>query len=296
MMAFPTMAVVLILLKAVASIATVDPNSLALNDLAPNPSLNDAFDDPVTKDANSSPLLALLLPDAKPLPSDAIIKPAVLAADATTFPDDTLANDVPASVIAAGTADEAGLSDPGNNPAPDSADAECITDTQNARKRARRGCVTIPVPNTQQSTPQVENVRKKPNKKKKKKESQIGKPLPREPPLKSPDNLPNYKPDLWYKTPKPVGWLCDPLHYPDMSIPMCSEGDPDQDDDLIYWHRLGTFDWAVLFHAHPWVAGFACMDLEYIWCCNSVTVNTPTLALMHDLSLVDYTGFKCVPF
>ena len=295
MMAFSTVAVALILLIAIASIATVDPNSIALNDLAPNPSLNDAFDDPVTRDANSSPLLALLPPDAKPLPSDAMNKPAVLAADATTFLDDTLAKDVTASVSAAGTADEAGLSDPGNNPPPDSADAECITDTQNARRRARRGCVTIPVPKTQQSTSQVENAWKKPNKKKKKKKTQKGKPYPRQPPLKFPDNLPNYKPDLWYKTPTPVEWLCDPLDYPDMSIPMCSEGDPDQDDDLIYWFREGTVEWAILYHAHPTVASFGCINSQNTWCCNSVTVNTPNL-LMHDLSLVDYTGFKCVLF
>ena len=298
-MDFASLTLVL-LLRPVISLAAVDLNPVALDNLTPNPSLilgldntmtlfHDASDDTKTSFNifNDSPLLdsdannkSPTAPDANDslLPAhDAGLPP--LAADATTLTKDVLTPD-----MTVGSANWAGGFDPDNVEIPDGANAECITDTQIARRRARRGCITIPVPNAQQSS--RENAWSRPKIRIKKKPSAKS--------TQYLDNSPAYQPGLHYNEAEPVLWLCNKLKYPDMTIPMCQSADPKVSTD-IEWILQGALRWATLYHAYPWIANLKCGELEATWCCKSVVISTPGLDLNLDLtsSALDYTAFHC---
>lgn len=295
-MSLTSLIAALLLLETVPSLAAVDPNSLVLNDLAPlsnlapNPSPNDASDNFMTSfnDATTNPLLA---PAAKPPPGDALNDFPVLAADATTLPDDIFrTNDVLASGVAGGTVDEAGTTTPGDNQISEGASTECLPDTPNARRRMRRGCITFPNMNIQQSTQSttgVEAARKR----------RIRRPK-QDQPIYQPSKV---NPD--FKLPEKVLWLCDPLTYGILNIPMCDSGRgkalgaPAYFGPDILWSLNGAKEYARLLHAYPWMPTYGCVEPEITWCCRSVIVEPPDRDAMDDKDhMVNYTAYVCVVF
>lgn len=310
-MSFPSLAVLLLL--NVASLAAVDPSLLALNDLPPNPLLNDPSDNSMispVNEANNLPLLVpgannadnspLLVPGANP-PNDAFNSPPTLTAGATTFPHDMLTTDVLAPEMAVGT-DGAGVTNPGNSQIPDGASAICITDAPNAQRRVRRGCVTIPsIP------PPVESPQNSPGQDDNGEDG--SKPAnPNSQPLEMPNpELPMYVPGpdrkFPMKVPEPeqrwklgqdgklqkVEWLCNPFGYRDLGYPMCDSGNKGED---IIWS--GFFGLRTLYRAHPWIETIGCISPEDLWCCNDVTVSRPFQNMIGDLyHWFIYTGLRC---
>lgn len=298
-MAFASLTLVLLLIPIV-SLAAVDLDSVALDNLTPNLSpilgldntmtlFHDTSDDTKTSFNifNDSPLPDSDANSKSPTPPDAndSLLPAhdaglpPLAADTMTVTKDVLTPD-----MTVGSANWAGDFDPDNMQIPDGANAECITDTQIARRRARRGCITIPVPNAQQSS--RENARSRPKIRIKKKPSAKS--------TQYLDNSPAHQPGLHYNEAEPVLWLCNELKYPDMTIPMCHSADPKVSTD-IKWILQGALRWANLYHAYPWIANLKCGELEAIWCCKSVIISMPGLDLNHGLNsyALDYTAFHC---
>lgn len=297
-MFYTSLIVALLLLETVPSLAAVDPNSLVLNDLAPlsnlapNPSPSDTADNFMTSndasgnlmtsfnDVNTNPLLA---PVARPPPGDTFNDFPVLAADATTLQT----NDVLASGVAGGTADEAGTTTPGDNPISAGASTECLTDTPNARRRMRRGCITFPNTNIQQSTPSTSEVEAAPKRR-----------------IRRPNkNLPLYQPGKVnpdFKLPEQVYWMCDPLTYGKKNIPMCDSGrgkpfdEPDVGPDII-WYYSGLY--ATLLRAYPWMPSYRCVKPEIPWCCRSIIVEPPDRDAMHDMDhKAVYWAYVCVLF
>lgn len=315
-MFYTSLIVALLLLETVPSLAAVDPNSLVLNDLAPlsnlapNPSPSDAADNFMTSDdasgdsmtsfndANTNPLLASV---AMPPPGF-----PVLAADATTLPDDMFrTSDVLASGVAGGTADEAGTTTPGDNPISAGASTECLTDTPNARRRMRRGCITFPNTNIQQSTPntaEVEAARKRRIRQPTTKQDSPGR--IRRPTTKQ--DLPIYQPSNKanpdFKLPGAASWFCDPATYGHKNIPMCDSGRdkpfnaPAYMGPDIIWYLNGPHEYATLLNAYPWI-GYDCVEPELTWCCRSVIVERPDRDAMHDQDhKAIYTAYVCVIF
>ncbi|MCJ1264232.1 hypothetical protein MMC22_004103 [Lobaria immixta] len=293
-MSFTFLTIILFLLKTVASLAAVDPNSDVINILAPDSSRNDESDNSMTSsfnDANNSPLLASI---ANPHPEDAINSPPMLPVDAKTFPDDRLlTNDVPASSIVNGGADGAGIA---NNQIPD---GECPANEPTTRRRMRRGCVTFPM--IQQSTTDVGRIRK-PGKQK----TAPGQPQPR--PWNPDESLPTYefpKPFRDFKMPTKVYWKCDTLKYEDFNIPMCDSGTGKpvgspayQVGPDIIWTFGGYYEHtATLLHAYPWMPTYGCVDPEITWCCGAVTITPPDRLLIPDFDhKADYTASPCVQY
>lgn len=288
-MSFNSLTAVLFLLKAVASLAVVDQNSLVLNDLAPNPSPNDASENSMTAvfdDADDSPLLAAI---ANSPPNDAFTRAPPFAADPTTFPGDMFR---PNDVLASG----AEVTDSGNKQAPD---GECLTkkNTPTAQKRVRRGCTTSPM--IQQST-EGEGAKKS--------ETET-KPAPEQPQPWNPDQdlpiyeLPDHSGD--FGRPRQNWFLCDPITYGDLNTPMCDSGFRKRRPSLgpdIQWIKVSLIDgihkYATLLHARPWMMPYGCVFPEVTWCCKSVTIISPKQYLLkHDWEpMADYTANKCVRF
>ncbi|MCJ1270466.1 hypothetical protein MMC22_010363 [Lobaria immixta] len=274
-MPLTSLAVVLLLLNSVASLAVVDPSSLVLNDQPPNPSLNEPLDHSMTSFSNNdknSPLPASVV---KPPPNDAL---PPLAADVTKFSN----NMVQANNVLGGTADEAGATYFGDDQISNGASNECLTDQPNARKRVRRGCITLP---TIQQNPTFEGTRKP-----KEKEKMTGEPVvPAEPELVTPFYIdtptsPATKSEPSnsdFGIPEPVYWMCNPLEYGMLNTPMCDSGvgklpnQPQYIGSDIQWFSAGTSNIASLNFAVPWTVVGGCKPPAIIWCCQKVLPMTP---------------------
>lgn len=246
----PPSIILLSILGIVASLAAVDPDSMILDDFLPNSSPSDesgnsmSESDAMTsfKDADDSLFLA---PDA------AFDGPPLLAAGATTSSNDIFGNDVLASGTADGAADGAGALTFDDNHIPDDASAECITDTQNARMRVRRGCITepniqpnsdtkkndAPVDGTQGSTGQTGRGQAN-NKQKDIGDNGVNVGL----------SLDLFIPSLDYRIPKKDFIVCDPRLYRDSNIPMCDTGNRRRD---VVEYYIGVVKYGLLFRPHP---------------------------------------------
>ncbi|MCJ1270467.1 hypothetical protein MMC22_010364 [Lobaria immixta] len=279
-MSFTSLTAALFLLKTVASLAAVDPNPLVLNNLAPNPSLNDASDSSMTSKASVD----------KPPANDAINSLSPPTADVTTFANDVFrTNDLVASGTAVGTGDPAGATYSGGDQISNGASNECLTDQPNARKRVRRGCITLPT--IQQNPTKVEGTRK-PEKK------MTGEPVvPEEPELVRPFYIdtptspaPTPEPsNSEFKVPEADYNMCDRDTYGPLNIPMCDSGFGKMDGfplsfgSDIYWFTRSIYAYADLYFAHAWVPGYGCRKGSIAWCCFEVSMERPDLNVLPDL-------------
>lgn len=293
-MSFTSLTAALFLLKTVASLAAVDPNPLVLNYLAPNPSLNDASDSSMTSKASVD----------KPPANDAINSLSPPAADVTTFANDVFrTNDLVASGTAVGTGDPAGAIYSGGDQISNGAGNECLTDQPNARKRVRRGCITLPT--IQQNPTKVEGARKL-------QEKMTGEPVvPEEPELVRPFYIdtptspaPTPEPsNSEFKVPEADYNMCDRDTYGPLNIPMCDSGFGKLPGfslsfgSDIYWSIRGIYAYADLYFAHAWMAGYGCKKGSIPWCCYEVHMEPPDQNVLPELYLfITYRASICVVF
>lgn len=219
-MSFLSSTVVLIIFGIVASLAAIDLGSSELDDLLSDSSFN-------INDAFNSPL---------PLTGAGV----------------TTSNDALAFDTADGTVDGTGVLNPDNNQIPDSASAECDTDTQNARRRVRRDwCVVSPdkkkaVPNPQSGGDTNRN----------------GVQTDRSHNSVRPNGMrnhgnnpgttlepPTFTPARTWKIPGENAFMCDDLRYEDSNTPVCDAGIQKGDTVRIYY-RFGRMV-AELLYAQP---------------------------------------------
>lgn len=248
---FPPLSIILLfILGIVASLASVDPESMVLDNFLPNSSPSDESGNSISesnamtpfKDANKSPFLA---------PIAASDGPPLLAAGVTTSLNDILGSDVLASGTAQGAADGAGALNFDDIHIPDDASAECITDTHNARMRVRRGC--IPEPNAQPNSDTKKNDGPIDGTK-----SSVGQTGGEQVNNKQKDiedngvnvglSLDLFIPSLDYRIPKKDFIVCDPRLYRDSNIPMCDTGNRRRD---VVEYYIGVVKYGLLFRPHP---------------------------------------------
>lgn len=170
----------------------------------------------------------------------------------TTSPHTTLRNDVLASDTIDGAADGAGVSSPGNQDKTGGTNAECITDTLNARKRVRRGCITDPntqpTSDTKKSDPQIDGTQNSAGQNDKQDnggqdnggQQDNGKNLGL--------SLNLFIPSLDYRVPKKHFIICNPIFYGDSNIPMCDSGNRRRD---VIEYDIGVIKYGLLFRPHP---------------------------------------------
>lgn len=257
-MSFFSWTIFLFLLGIIDSLAAVlgsiEPNDV-LSKLSPNvASGNGMFDD-----ASYSPFLT---PGAKPPPNDVFSSSPPFAADVTTSPHDVLVSD-----SADGTPDGAIVSNPGNNPLPNSASAECNSNTPpNAKRRVRRDdddfCTIQSSSDTKEKTAEVDSTHNSPE--------QNGRH-----PGEQQDNrvnlglsLDEFKPRPIFKIPQQNFEMCPTPTYGDLNIPMCDSGNRRRDVKLeektLATVTLSTVKYYKLDRAHPCTSIFPKMALSPI--------------------------------
>lgn len=248
----PSSTLILFLSRIVFSLAAVDldsgSNPLVLDDASGNSGPDSRSMTSFFNHADINPLLAL---DTKLSPTDGLNS---FTAGATTSPHNVLGNDVRASSVALGTASGSEVANLDNNQTPNGASARCITDTQNARRRARRGCITIP--NTQTSSTgkekdtQVGGTRTSDQQDEYDSELGNGRHDEGEQRTKPTDDelsLPRFKPGLDHRKPTKNYFLCSWFDFFDSNIPMCDSGNRRRD---VVDQILGAVEYRILFNAH----------------------------------------------
>ena len=156
-------------------------------------------------------------------------------------------------LLASGAVEQTTDGSLGNNQIPGDASAECNTDTLDARRRVRRGCITYPntqaSSNTEKKDAQVDDTQNS------NEQNGIGQHSGEINKGKQQDNHNDpwvapelYVPSLDFRIPKADEVMCNPIFYSDSNIPMCDSGNRRRD---VLEYYIGVIKYGLLFQAIP---------------------------------------------